>query len=227
MTEIDWRKLAGILDFYSSEENGPLLHEFYTWIVDQLDEDDVEPEHCLEMGCGTALLASKLVDWYPETRFTLVDQDGSMLEIARERLGDEESVSIHESGCEEFLAGLDDDAADMAVFCRSWYALADPRRAAAELVRVVKSGGMVFIYEFEDLIDFEAMDASIAEQDREKWEVLRSVSEEFNEGVRSGRYSLSTEQDVRDIWAGVGAEVRAFESHGPMSPTCRMCIRVP
>ena len=161
MSEIDWRKLSEVLDFYSSEENSPLLHQFYAWIVDQLDEADWEPEHCLEMGCGSGLLAAKLVEWYPDTRFSLVDANGAMLELARERLGDAGSVAIHESSCEDFLASLDSDAADMSVFCRSWYALADPQKAAADLVRVLKPGGMVFIYDFEALIDFESIDASV------------------------------------------------------------------
>ena len=227
MSEIDWRKLSEILDYYSSEENGPLLHLFYTWIVDQLDEADLEPEHCLEMGCGSALLAAKLVEWYPETRFSLVDQNGAMLELARERLGDAGAVTIHECLCEDFLTGLDTDAADMSVFCRSWYALADPRKAAVDLMRVLKPGGMVFIYDFEDLIDFDTLDADIAARDPERWKVLCSVMEEFNEGVQSGRYSLSTEQAIDEIWRGVGAEVLAYESHGPGSPTCRACVRIP
>jgi SAM-dependent methyltransferase len=225
--EIDWRKLAGILDFYSSEENGPYLHQFYTWIVDQLDEADLEPEHCLEMGCGSGLLASKLVEWYPETRFSLVDQNGEMLEMARERLGGAASVTIHESSCEDFLAQLEPDVADIAVFCRSWYALADPAKTAAELMRVVKPGGMVFIYDFEDLIDFDAMDDTARALDPERWEVLRSVNEEFNEGIQSGRYSLSTEEGVGDLWRGLGAEVLAYDSHGPAQPTGRACIRIP
>ena len=227
MSEIDWRKLSEILDFYSSVENGPLLHEFYGWIVDQLDEADLEPEHCLEMGCGSALLAAKLVEWYPETRFSLVDQNGAMLELARERLEDAESATLHESSCEDFLAGLEPHAADMSVFCRSWYALADPRKAAADLMRVLKPGGMVFIYDFEDRIDLESMGSDIAAQDPERWQVLCGVIEDFNEGVESGRYSLSTEQVVAEIWDGLGAEVLAFESHGPESPTARMSIRIP
>jgi SAM-dependent methyltransferase len=111
------------------------------------------------MGCGSGLLASKLVEWYPETRFTLVDHNGAMLELARERLGDAPSITIHESTGEDFLAAT--DSADMSVWCRSWYALADPQRAAADLVRVLEPGSLIFIYDFEDLIDFKIMDESI------------------------------------------------------------------
>jgi ubiquinone/menaquinone biosynthesis C-methylase UbiE len=226
VSDIEWRQLSEILDFYSSEQNGPLLHQFYNWIVDQLDEADRQPEHCLEIGCGSGLLAAKLVEWYPDTRFSLVDADGATLELARERLGDAEPVSIHESSCEDFLAGLDSEAADMSVFCRSWYALADPQRVAADLVRVLKPGAMVFIYDFEDLIDFEIMDASIEAQDPGRWKVLCSVMEDFNDGVKSGRYSLLTEQAANEIWRGVGAEVLAYESHAPVLPTGRACIRI-
>lgn len=203
-----------------------MLHQFYAWIVDQLDEEDREPVHCLELGCGSALLASKLVEWYPETRFSLVDSNGPMLEIARVRVGDEASVTIHEQSIEDFLAGQGDDSADLAVFCRSWYALADPRAAAAELARVIEPGGLVFIYDFEKPVDMEVMRPEILRQDAERGPVLCEVIDDFNAGIDAGRYSLATEAALGAHFGAVGGELVVFASLDPEAPTGRSCIRI-
>ncbi|TFG96121.1 MAG: hypothetical protein E4H11_03925 [Myxococcales bacterium] len=55
--EVDWRAFSEVFDYYASGEHGALLHEFYVWVVDQLDERELEPARILEMGCGTGLLA--------------------------------------------------------------------------------------------------------------------------------------------------------------------------
>jgi ubiquinone/menaquinone biosynthesis C-methylase UbiE len=226
MSEIDWKRLSEVLDHYSSEEQGPLLHQFYAWIVEQLDEEDREPRHCLELGCGSALLASKLVDWYPEARFSLVDSNGPMLEIARVRVGDAEAVTIHEQSIEDFLAGQGDHSADLAVFCRSWYALADPRATAAEIARVIEPGGLVCIYDFEKKVDMQVMRPEILGQDPERGPVLCDVIDDFNAGIDAGRYSLATEDALCEIFGAVGGELVVFESHDPEAPTGRSCIRI-
>jgi SAM-dependent methyltransferase len=102
--EVDWRAFSEVFDYYASGDHGALLHDFYVWMVDQLDAREMEPGRFLEMGCGTGLLAEKLVEWYPEARFELVDKFAPMLELARERFESVANVSIHEIDGESYLA---------------------------------------------------------------------------------------------------------------------------
>ena len=60
MAQIDWEALSRVIDVFSSEEYSPIMHQFPPWMVDQLDERDLEPEVIVDLGCGTALLSTKL-----------------------------------------------------------------------------------------------------------------------------------------------------------------------
>lgn len=226
-TEIDWHAFSEVFDYYASGEHGALLHDFYVWLVDRLDELDAEPSRVLEMGCGTGLLAAKLVEWYPEASFELVDKFAPMLHRARERFSESPKVRIHEIDGESYLASCAPGSFDLAVFCRSWYAMSDPAKAAADLVRALAPGGVAMIYDFTRTTDIAAIDERNAADDPVRWPVCRAAMEEFNRGVEAGAYHLFTEAGMAELWSGAGAEPVAYESHEPAMPNHRLCVRKP
>jgi ubiquinone/menaquinone biosynthesis C-methylase UbiE len=224
MAEIDWDALSRSIDIFSSEEYTPVLHQFYPWAVDRLDDRDLEPRMILDLGCGTGLLSEKLVDWYPEATLTLVDSNASMLARARERLGDCESVTLIESTAERALAELPDDSVEMMIFCRSWYALANPDAVAARAVEVLAPSGLVFLFDFTRPIDVAQQDAFYGDLEPERWPDCRVLTVDFAEGIREGRYRVYTEEEITAQWRAAGAVLVAYETHEPDYPLHRICF---
>jgi len=224
MAEIDWDALSRAIDVFSSEEYAPVLHQFYPWAVDQLDERDLEPRTILDLGCGTGLLSEKLVEWYPEAALTLVDSNASMLARARERLGHCERVELVESTAERALAELPNDSIEMMIFCRSWYALPDPEAVAGRAVEVLAPHGLVFLFDFTRPIDIAKQDAFYQDLEPERWPDCRVLTIDFAEGIREGRYRVYSEAEIADQWRAAGAELVAYETHEPDQPLHRMCF---
>ena len=216
MTDIDWDALSRVIDVFSSEEYTPVLHQFYTWMVDQLDDRDLEPETIVDLGCGTGLLAEKLAEWYDEARITLVDANRPMLDRAQERLGEAENVQFVEASAEQALRELADDSVEMMIFCRSWYALPNPDELAARAVEVLAPGGMVFLFEFTREFDVARQDEFYGELEAERWPDCRVLTIDFNEGIAAGRYRIYTEGEITKQWQAGGAELVAYES--PRAP---------
>jgi malonyl-CoA O-methyltransferase len=227
MAEIDWRAFSRVFDIFSSEVYAPVLRFFYLWIVEVLEERDVEPEEFVELGCGTGFLTDQLVEWYPESDFCLVDNSPEMLEVARERFDGMENIEILEETAEEFLADLEPETIEVAVFCRSFYALSNPRQAVSDTVRALCPGGLVFIFDFTRQQDLEALDQKFGELEPESWPIARVAYEEFNEGVASGRYTLYSEEEMRALWSEAGAQVIGYECYEPEGPTHRFCVLKP
>lgn len=223
-TEVDWRAFSEVFDYYASGDHGALLHEFYLWIVDQLDAHDLEPTRILEMGCGTGLLVEQLVEWYPDARFELVDKFAPMLNRARERFGHSPNVRIHETDGESYLASCAPESFDLVVFCRSWYTMANQEKAAADVVKALAPGGLALIYDFTRTTDIAAIDVRNMLDDPERWPICRAAMEDFNRGVAEGSYHLQTEEGMAKLFSRAGAEVVAYESHEPEMPNHRLCV---
>jgi ubiquinone/menaquinone biosynthesis C-methylase UbiE len=227
MPEIDWDALSQVIDVFSSEEYVPILHQFYPWMVDQLDERDLEPETIVDLGCGTGLLTGKLVDWYPGSRITLVDANAAMLARARERLGDVEDVEFVEASVEQALRDLANDSVEMMIFCRSWYALPNPDALAARAVEVLAPGGLIFLCDFTREIDVARQDEFYLELEPERWPVCRVLTIDFGEGIASGRYRIYSEEEIETQWRAAGADLVAYESHEPEFPLHRVAFTKP
>lgn len=207
MSGIDWKAYARVFDVFSSEGYTQAVHAFYVWIVEQLEARGCEPAGFLEVGAGTGVMAAKLVEWYPEARFTLVDSSPDMLESARERFADAPAVEIVQASGESYLEALAPGSVEVAVFCRSWFAMSEPPKTAAALVRALEPGGLAFVFHFARPIDIETLDADVGRAEPELWPIARPVYEDFNEGVASGRDRLYGEQEMRELWRRAGAEV--------------------
>jgi ubiquinone/menaquinone biosynthesis C-methylase UbiE len=224
MARIDWDALSRVFDVFSSEEYTPILHQFYPWMVDQLDERDLEPEVIVDVGCGTALLSSRLVEWYPDAALILVDDNPAMLRVARDRLGEAPGVSIVEATAHQALESLAPQSVEMMIFCRSWYALPEPARLAARAVEALAPDGLAFLFDFTQAPDLEKLDAFYAELEPERWPLCRAVMVDFDEGIAEGRYRLYSQAEITAQWRDAGAELVAFESHEPDFPNQRMCF---
>jgi hypothetical protein len=103
--------------------------------------------------------------------------------------------------------------------------MAEPARAAADVVEALKPGGLVMIYDFTRTTDIAAIDSRNTADDPVRWPVCRAAMEEFNRGVEAGTYHLFSEAGMAELWGGAGAEVVAYESHEPEMPNHRLCVR--
>lgn len=224
MTQIDWDALSRVIDVFSSEEYAPILHEFYPWMVDRLDDRGLEPGTFVDVGCGTGLLSAKLLDWYPDARLVLVDESAAMLDRARERMGDRERVSFVGAAAAPALGTLEPGSVDAMIFCRSWYALPEPEKVAARAVEVLAPGGLVFLFDFTREIDIRVQDEFYAHLEPERWPDCRVLTLDFAEGIAQGRYRVYDEEQMAALWRDAGAELVAYESHEPQFPNHRMCF---
>jgi ubiquinone/menaquinone biosynthesis C-methylase UbiE len=224
---IDWKSLSKVIDVFSSEEYAPVLHQFYTWMVDRLDDHDLEPDTIVDLGCGTGLLSEKLVEWYPEAEITLVDSNRAMLDRARERLGDTEHLKIAQASAEQALRELANDSVEMMIFCRSWYALPDPDKHAKRAVEVLAPGGLIFLFDFTQAINVARQDDFYSELEPVRWPACRVLTIDFADGIREGRYRIYSEEEITTQWRAVGAELVTYESHEPHFPHHRMCFTKP
>ncbi|MBI4567658.1 MAG: class I SAM-dependent methyltransferase [Planctomycetes bacterium] len=238
MVEIDWPSYARVYDHFSSEEYAPLVHDFYGWILDRLDEREIEPATIIEIGCGTGLFAAKLAEWYPDATLHLADKNAPMLDVARARLaptqaepdaeaetqGGAARLRFHETDADRFLASLPDGGADAVVFCRSWYLVADPPAAARAALRALRPGGMLFLYDPLTTYDVPAVETFFTVREPARWPLFRAALLDFNAGVAAGRYRLYSRDELTALWTAAGGAVGTYESHAPVGNAHRMCV---
>ncbi len=110
-----------------------------------------EPEqnfHVLDLGCGTGLVTeSFLRSSYPNTRMHLIDVDATMLSEAKERFkGLDEIESIQCSKAENIP--LADHSLDLILIGSAWHWM-QPNEVVAEVDRVLKPGGAIYIFEYQ------------------------------------------------------------------------------
>lgn len=224
MARIDWEALSRVIDIFSSEEYSPIMHQFPLWMVDQLDERDLEPEVIVDLGCGTGLLSTKLVEWYPDAALTLVDNNAAMLARAEKRLGENPRVSIVDATAGEALQSLEPGTVEMMIFCRSWYALPEPDKLAARAVEVLAPDGLIFLFYFTQTPDLEKYDEFYKDLEPIRWPICREIMVDFDEGITDGRYRLYSEAEIAAQWRAAGAEVVAYETHEPTFQHHRACF---
>jgi ubiquinone/menaquinone biosynthesis C-methylase UbiE len=224
MAQVDWDALARVIDVFSAEEYTPILHQFYPWLVDRLDDRDLEPETLVDFGCGTGLFAEKLAEWYPDADLVLVDDNAAMLARAGERLRDCERVELVQASVERALAGMAPESVDAMIFCRSWYALPEPDKLAARAMEALAPDGLVFLFDFTRPIDVAQMDEFYQELEPQRWPDCRQMIVDFAEGIAEGRYRVYSEPQIAAQWRAAGAELVAYESHEPQFPNFRACF---
>src|SRR6478736_4711669 len=98
----------------------------------------------LDAGCGTGEITARLAAMYAEATFTGIDLEEPHLDKARARcaaFGDRTRFEVADVQALPF----DDGAFDYVVCRHVLQAVADPARALAEIVRVLKPGGRMHL----------------------------------------------------------------------------------
>jgi tRNA (cmo5U34)-methyltransferase len=72
----------------------PGCDSFYRWAIDLIP---VRAKHIVDLGAGSGLLSVLVRDRFPAARIHLIDFSGPMLELARQRLGDDPLVSYEQA----------------------------------------------------------------------------------------------------------------------------------
>lgn len=102
---------------------------------------DVRGRDLLDAGCGPGLYAEQLLA--RGARVTAVDVSPTMVRLARERLGDQTEVRVHD--LERPLDWLPDERFDLVLLALVLHHLDDRRGALAELHRVLRPGGRLVL----------------------------------------------------------------------------------
>ena len=95
-------------------------------------------QRALDVGCGTGIVTSELVERVGAESVTAIDPSAQFLTATRERFP---SVDVREGNAEELP--FDDDAFDVVVAQLVVHFMADPVRGVREMARVARPGGVV------------------------------------------------------------------------------------
>ncbi|HEX3014535.1 MAG TPA: class I SAM-dependent methyltransferase [Methanobacterium sp.] len=75
----------------------PYYNFFHEEILNLIESMDIWPDRWLDTGCGTGNLVEKALQKFSDTVFILADPSASMLDKAKEKLGDNRNVEFLES----------------------------------------------------------------------------------------------------------------------------------
>jgi SAM-dependent methyltransferase len=101
----------------------------------------------LEVGCGPGFITERLLALVPGGSVTAIDNDPEMVQLARRRLAGIEGVDVREASVTE--TGFDDASFDIATARLVFQHLPGPERGLAELHRVLRPGGRLFVVDID------------------------------------------------------------------------------
>lgn len=108
-----------------------------------------DAQDVLDVACGTAAVAIELAHRVPERRVVGVDQSREMLAVGRERVARarlDGRIELREARAESLPFA--DEAFDALTFTYLFRYVDDPHATLAELLRVVRTGGVIGMVEF-------------------------------------------------------------------------------
>ena len=123
----------------------------------------------LEIGCGPGFVTERLLGLVPDGSVTGIDNDPYMIELAERRLAELGGVEVRTGSVS--ATGFSDASFDAATARLVFQHLPDPIPALAELRRVLRPGGRLFVTDIDNswglLLDpepphFEEVNAAIA-----------------------------------------------------------------
>lgn len=124
---------------YDDDAKGEHARNLYPFVLEEVIA--AAPSRALDLGCGTGALAELVLDAVPGCALTGTDLSEAMLAQAEKRLGNR--VDLHLADSERLPFG--DETFDL-VYCNdSFHHYPDPRRAAFEAWRVLRSGGAFIV----------------------------------------------------------------------------------
>jgi SAM-dependent methyltransferase len=97
----------------------------------------------LEVGCGPGFLTTRLLELVGKGSVTAIDNDPEMVALARRRLAGRDRVEVREGSAQDLES--DDGTFDAATARLVLQHLPDPKAALAELHRVLRPGGRLFV----------------------------------------------------------------------------------
>ncbi|WP_368861684.1 class I SAM-dependent methyltransferase [Actinospica durhamensis] len=131
----------GFAEAYAAATESDLLNAFYIRPAVLNLAGDVAGRRILDVGCGAGPMLEALRD--RGAVVTGVEPSAKMLELARQRLG--EDAALHQAGLGGDPLPFRDGAFDDVVVCLVLHYLEDWRAPLAELRRVLTSGGRLIV----------------------------------------------------------------------------------
>lgn len=104
----------------------------------------------VDVGCGTGSLLRIVREHQPGTRVIGVDGSAEMIAVAHEQTAND-TVEYHAADAAELP--LDDGCADLVLLLNSLHHFPQPGAALAEVMRILKPGGTVWVGTDEDVYD--------------------------------------------------------------------------
>jgi len=132
---------GGFAEAYAAETESNLINGYYTRPAILDLAGDVAGRRILDVGCGAGPLTASLRD--RGAIVTGVEPSSKMLELARQRLGD--NVELHQGGLGGEPLPFPDAAFDDVIACLVLHYLEDWKGALAELRRVLVPGGRLIV----------------------------------------------------------------------------------
>lgn len=127
---------------YDVDRNGSHAREQYRTILRKME--NFRFSSVLDVGCGTGEILKCIHMHYPDVRISGVDISRKMLEVAKEKIGNEADLSWADA--EKLPFG--DASFDMLVCSDSFHHYPNPREVLVEFRRVLKDGGVLLVSDY-------------------------------------------------------------------------------
>jgi ubiquinone/menaquinone biosynthesis C-methylase UbiE len=108
---------------------------------------EVEGKDILDVGCGTGDMLRRFAR-RGAGRLVGADESEGMLSVAREICAGEKSIEFVKASAEKLP--MDDSSFDVATSCIAFHHFPDPAGSVAEMLRVLRPGGKLFICDLTD-----------------------------------------------------------------------------
>lgn len=127
--------------------NGPiwdfLLVKVFLPNIFKLAEPDYSPEKILELGCGIGTSTRQIAKRFSEARIMATDYDPIQVSIAGKRLRSFKKITVAQADATNL--SFADNSFDAVFIFNSFHHLNPYEKAIAEIARVLKTGGLVYI----------------------------------------------------------------------------------
>lgn len=153
----------------------------------------------IDLGTGTARIPVLLCQRLPEVRVLAIDASTSMLDLAATRIdvgGVMDQVQLQQADAKE-LADFDDEICDCVISNSLLHHLAEPGRVLGEALRLVRTGGWLFIRDLMRPATSEEVDRLTA---------LHAGNEppEARQLLHQSLHAALTLEEVRDLLSTLG-----------------------
>ena len=174
-------------EFYVGRWSRLVAREFLSWL------NVPAGSRWLDVGCGTGALCQAILDLTAASHVTGVDRSPDQLAFARDRVPDEraqfevsdaQSLTVEPGVYQAVVSGL------VLNF------IPDPQRAVTEMVRVVKSTGVVAVYVWDYAGKMQFM--------RHFWNAAAALDPTASDLDEGRRFPLCQPEPLRDLFQGAG-----------------------